>query len=282
MAEYKYDKDEIKNNLTIDQVLMLVAELGGEPILGNTGNFFIARTICHNVLGEGSRKLYYYDNTKLFKCFTDCSASFDIFELVQKVKNVNKEFKMGYTREGPQPREWQMYDAVEFVALYFGFIASSKEFADLELKLEDWDFFQKYDRRKQKQEAPKQIVELKTYDATILQYLPRPRILSWERENIDRQVMLNRGIAYDPRTSSIVIPHYDIEGQFIGIRERTMIKEDEVYGKYKPAILNGIMYNHPLGFNLYNLNNSKEAIKAIKKAIVFEGERFALVYLSAC
>ena len=32
------------------------------------------------------------------------------------------------------------------------------------------------------------------------------------------------------------------------------------------------MYNHPLGFNLYNLNNSKEAIKAIKKVIVFEGE----------
>ena len=280
MAEYKYDKDEIKNNLTIDQVLMLVAELGGEPILGNTGNFFTARTICHNVLGEGSRKLYYYDNTKLFKCFTDCSASFDIFELVQKVKNVNKEFKMGYTREGPQPREWQMYDAVEFVALYFGFIASSKEFADIELKLEDWDFFQKYDRRKQKQEAPKQIVELKTYDETILQYLPRPRILSWERENIDRQVMLNRGIAYDPRTSSIVIPHYDIEGQLIGIRERTMIKEDEVYGKYKPAILNGIMYNHPLGFNLYNLNNSKEAIKAIKKAIVFEGEKSPLLYAS--
>ena len=33
------------------------------------------------------------------------------------------------------------------------------------------------------------------------------------------------------------------------------------------------MYNHPLGFNLYNLNNSKEAIKLLKKAIVFEGKR---------
>jgi hypothetical protein len=54
---FKYDKDEIKNQLAIDDILRLVAELGGEPMMGNTGNFFTARTICHNVLGEGSRKL---------------------------------------------------------------------------------------------------------------------------------------------------------------------------------------------------------------------------------
>ena len=40
------------------------------------------------------------------------------------------------------------------------------------------------------------------------------------------------------------------------------------------------MYNHPLGFNLYNLNNSKDAIKIIKKAIVFEGEKSPLLYAS--
>ena len=40
------------------------------------------------------------------------------------------------------------------------------------------------------------------------------------------------------------------------------------------------MYNHPLGFNLYNLNNSKDAIKAMKKAIIFEGEKSPLLYAS--
>lgn len=40
------------------------------------------------------------------------------------------------------------------------------------------------------------------------------------------------------------------------------------------------MYNHPLGMNLYNLNNSKNAIKIIKKAIVFEGEKSTLLYKS--
>ena len=59
----------------------------------------------------------------------------------------------------------------------------------------------------------------------------------------------------------------------IGIRERTLIKEEENNGKYKPAIINGIMCRHPLGFNLYNLNNSKDNIKNIKKVFVFEGKR---------
>ena len=40
------------------------------------------------------------------------------------------------------------------------------------------------------------------------------------------------------------------------------------------------MYNHPLGFNLYNLNYSKNAIKAFKKAIIFEGEKSPLLYAS--
>ena len=78
----------------------------------------------------------------------------------------------------------------------------------------------------------------------------------------------------------IVIPHYNIDGELIGIRERTLIKENEENGKYKPAILNYKMYNHPLGFNLYNLNNSKQQIKNLKKAIVFEGEKSCLLYQS--
>ena len=276
----KYDKDEIKNNLTVDDVIRLVAELGGEPIMAPSGTYFTARTICHNVLGEGSHKLYYYDNTKLFQCYTDCAGSFDIYELVQKVKNTNEEFKIGYTKDGPAPRAWQLYDAVEFVAIYFGFSGESMEFQEMGYQLEDWKIFDKINQRQQKIDAPKQIIELTKYDDNILKYLPRPRILSWEKEGITNEVMKNRGIAFDPRTQSIVIPHWDINNNLVGIRERTLVKEDEKYGKYKPAILNGKMYNHPLGFNLYNLNYSKDAIQSFKKAIIFEGEKSPLLYAS--
>ena len=38
------------------------------------------------------------------------------------------------------------------------------------------------------------------------------------------------------------------------------------------------MYAHPLGVNLYNLNNSKDNIKTVGKAIVLEGEKSCLQY----
>ena len=60
-----------------------------------------------------------------------------------------------------------------------------------------------------------------------------------------------------------------------------MCKEDaERYGKYRPIYLNHILYNHPLGMNLYNLNNSKENIYGLEKAILFESEKSCLLYQS--
>ena len=278
----KFNKDEIKNNLTIEQIFDLVAELGGDPIMSGNGSFFTSRTICHNAVGEGSHKLYYYDNTKLFQCYTDCAGSFDIFELIMKVKNINNEFKIYYNEEGaPTPRDWQLFDAVHYVAFYFN-IESEDENEDFNSlkKLPDWDLFLKYEKRQKKLESSKQIIELNTYDESILKFLPHPRILPWEKEGMDFNVLSKRGIAYNPVTHGIVIPHYDMYNNLVGIRERTLIKEEEKFGKYKPSILNGKMYNHPLGFNLYNLNNSKEAIKILKKVIVFEGEKSPLLYAS--
>jgi hypothetical protein len=55
----KYDKDEIKQQLTLQQVYDYVAELGGDPKYDVVqSDCFIARTICHNPAGEGSHKLY--------------------------------------------------------------------------------------------------------------------------------------------------------------------------------------------------------------------------------
>ena len=94
--------------------------------------------------------------------------------------------------------------------------------------------------------------------------------------------MLNHAkIGYYPGEAQITIPHFDKDGRFIGLRGRTMVAEDaERYGKYRPIKVNGQMYNHPLGMNLYNFNNSRRNIPKIKKAIVFESELFALVCLS--
>ena len=79
-----YNKDELKESLTVDQIFNFLEEYGGEPEYTSFG--IISRTICHNLPQEGSRKLYYYDNTKLFKCYTGCDSTFDIFELFIKIK----------------------------------------------------------------------------------------------------------------------------------------------------------------------------------------------------
>lgn len=262
------DKDELKNSLTIDQVWELVSELGGEP-QPIKNEMFISRTICHNKAGSGSYKLYYYNNTHLFRCYTDCpEGSFDIYQLVQKQKTIADNIK------------WSLPKAIYFVAFFFGFSTQSFDFGSTQENLQDWQVLSNYERNQIVHEQQKQIVDLKIYDRKILQYLPHVRIPAWEQEGISAEIMNKRGIVYDPVNEGIVIPHYDINNQLIGIRERTLIKENELYGKYRPAVINGQMYNHALSFNLYNLNDSKDNIAEMRKCLVFEGEKSCLKYAS--
>ena len=78
-----FDKNEIKESLSTEDIYNLLQEWGGEPEFTSFG--IISSTICHNLPGEGSRKLYFYENSRLFKCYTECDSTFDIFELTIKV-----------------------------------------------------------------------------------------------------------------------------------------------------------------------------------------------------
>ena len=81
-----FDKLKVREALTSDNIFDLLQEFGGDPNRSSFG--FTSTTICHNPPGEGSRKLYYYENTGLFKCFTGCDEFFDIFQLVMKVSQI--------------------------------------------------------------------------------------------------------------------------------------------------------------------------------------------------
>ena len=262
------DKDTLKNELTIDQIFNLLSELGGQPI--QKGECIVSKTICHNKIDEideASYKLYYYNNTHLFHCYTGCDEpSFDIFELVIKVKK-----NAGIN--------WSLSKSVNYVAKFFGYSVEENDldFEEMSFKdLPDWEILKKYDNIGTPEKE--QEIKLKVYDKKILKYLPKPRIKVWEDEGISKEVIKQCNICYDPVNQGIVIPHYDIDGKLIGIRERTLIKEEEANGKYRPAWLNGTLYNHPLGFNLYNLNHSKDNIRILKKAVVFEAEKSTMLY----
>lgn len=265
---YSYDKDQIKNSLTLDQIEEVLTEFGGEP--ERRGEILVSRTICHC---GNSHKLYYYPNTNLFRCYTDCADVFDIFELTRKVMS----------REQPKAREdseWNLPEAIDYIAKKFGFASNTNNtgFEDLST-VKDLALFDQYDRIKNIS-TETQEVELKEYQSDILKHLPHPKIEPWLKEGISQESMDNHGICFDPKNYGIVIPHFDINNRLVGIRERTLIKENEIYGKYRPALIGKQLYNHPLSFNLYNLNMSKDNIKRNKKAFIFEGEKSCLLFSS--
>lgn len=251
--------------MTIDNIFELLQEWGGDPEWTSFG--ILSSTICHNLPGEGSRKLYYYENTDLFACYTGCGTSFDIFELTSKVAAIQAK------------KEYDLNDAVRWIAYRFG-ISAKYEVHD-EDQIDDWQYLNNYDRV-QSTEIKDFHVELKEYDPIILTRLNyKLRIGPWLREGISQEAIRHNYIGFYPGGDQITIPHFDKDGRFIGLRGRTLCAEEgELYGKYRPVRINSQLYNHPLGMNLYNLNNSKENIKTMGKAIIFESEKSCLLYQS--
>ena len=262
-----YNKGEIREQLEIEHIFELLQEWGGDPEY--TGFGILSATICHNEPGVGSRKLYYYSNSGLFRCYTGCDSYFDIFELVIKVYKIQHN------------REMDLNDAVRWVAQRFG-ISGSIEDDTLESELEDWKTLAGYDRIKEVELKVTPEVLLKEYDKKILDnFNYKVKITPWLNEGISQDALTAARIGFYPGGDQITIPHFDQDGRFIGLRGRTLCAEDaERYGKYRPLRVCGQTYNHPLGMNLYNYNFAKDNIKIIEKAIVFEGEKSVLKYKS--
>ena len=261
-----FDKLKIREALTDENIYDLLQEWGGDPSRDTFG--YVSATICHNPPGEGSRKLYYYENTGLFRCYTGCDSYFDIFELTTKVAQIqwNKEFDLN--------------DAVRWIAQRFGFSGDHEDRPEDE-DLDDWKYLANYERI--------QDIELKTSSIVLKEYEPEilerfnydVKITPWLREGITRSAIDQGRIGFYPGGDQITIPHFDKNGRFIGLRGRTVCAEDgERFGKYRPMKINKLLYNHPLGMNLYNFNNSKKNISIMKKAIIFEGEKSCLLYQS--
>ena len=253
-----YDKSEIRDSLTIENIFELLQEWGGDPEYTSFG--ILSSTICHNMPGEGSKKLYYYENSDLFKCYTGCDSSFDIFELAIKVAAIQSNKQM------------DLNDAVRWVAFKFGMIGSYVEEQE-NLALSDWKIISDYEKL-QDIEIKNYDIILKEYDSSVLNnFNYKVKIKPWLDEDITQQVLNHARIGFFAGGDQITIPHYDQNGRLVGLRGRTLCAEEaEKYGKYRPLKINKDWYNHPLGMNLYNLNNSKDNIKTMKKAIVFESE----------
>lgn len=254
------DKDELKNSLTKEQIIDIVKELGSGCKPDSNGNL-IFQTICHNPIGEGSWKLYYYDDIHMFRCFTDCNEFFDIYKLIQKVKNI------------------PFIQALNYVQNFFGFGTKNKggftrESYDL---TDDWDLINKYtDYHKILQ---KEKFEHKILPEGLLTLFDEIYPSPWLNEGIGKDTLDLFNIKMDLSQQQIIIPHYDMNGNLIGIRCRNLDKYKLDYlgiGKYMPVILQNQMYNHNLSKNLYGYNITKDAIRRVKKIAIWESEKSVL------
>ena len=240
--------DEIKNNLSENDIISFLQDLGGEPY--KQGNSIISRTICHNPPYDGSHKLYYDNNGKYWHCFTECSCSYDIFSLVEKVKGVS--FK----------------DALKYVQDYFGYPESDNPIDYTEQI--DMSFFNKFKKKEESVKLPK-------VDDKILNVFDNSYHISWVKDHIMPSSMKRFNIKLDVINQRIVIPTRSDKGDLVGVRVRNLDEEMVSKGfKYLPMKHNGVLYNFPMGNVLYGLYENRDNIERVKKLVIFESEKSVL------
>lgn len=248
MSELK----DLMNGLSDSEVIDIMTQLGADRYT-RSGNSIIFPTICHNHdASEASMKLYYYSKTKTFHCYTDCGCTFNIIEM----------FKKRYELLNIQ------YDFYKDIVLKIGGRASRRQKETFYVPYETL-----YEKHNHDVEVNMPILNKGLLNA----YTFHPTA-EWLADGISEEAMKIYNIRYSILENKIIIPHYDMNGNLIGIRGRALNDEDIVYGKYMPVKIEGKLYNHPLGYNLYGLNFVRENIRRYKTAIVAEAEKSCLQY----
>ena len=108
-------------------------------------------------------------------------------------------------------------------------------------------------------------------------YIP----LSWYDEGIKDEIADIFQIKFYINQNKAIIPHYDINGNLVGIRGRTFFKHEIENGKkYMPITIQNLTYKYPMSFNLYGIFQNQDNIKQFKKAIIFESEKAVMLYSS--
>jgi hypothetical protein len=187
----------------------------------------------------------------MFHCYTQCSCSFDIYELIKKRYEL-----LGIS-----------YDFFKDIVLKVG----DKSALSFEDSLVD-----SYQSECEKYDIKQTEVNLKEIDSNILNSFTKFYTPEWQSDGIGIEAMKTFNILYSIPQNKIIIPHYDVSNRLIGIRGRALNEEDLKFGKYMPIQIMDELYNHPLGYNLYGLNLNKENIRKKKMAIIFESEKAVL------
>lgn len=239
------DYQAILEYLTEDKVKSILEKL--KIPYHDHGGYLTMPTYCHNSMTEeASEKLYYYKNNKIFMCFTE-----------DGVMPIFKFLKNFYEAQGMQ---WDWYRDIYNLIVDDNF-QNQFEYTTERYHSLTADFSKSTPR--ELPIVPKGILNIFT------KYYP----IEWLSDNITKEAMDKFNILYSSTQNRIIIPHYNPDGNLIGIRSRALNQNDiEQFGKYMPVQIEGKWYSHPLSLNLYGLYENKENIKNSGICFVFEAE----------
>lgn len=248
---------ELREEMSEETIKTILEQFNVLPF-DETDAFIIFPTCCHNLEG-GSPKLYYYKNTHLFHCYTECSETFDIFHLLVKMMKL-------------RGKDITLHNAVQLCDLDDG------ENIDYnQSELEDYRYMLRLERAVTADQLP----PIPVYDKSVLDkyVFNRTGLSPWYNEGISYEAMRKFNILYSPIDNAIVIPNYDFDGQLVGVRGRFLDEEvAQKYGKYRPLYDGDVCLRHPTGRSLYGLYQNKAAIMKKHTVIIVEGEKSVLHY----
>ena len=249
-------KKDIIDSITLNDVKIFLESLGVEQIVVNEEKqYLICPTICHNPLEEAeSMKLYWYQDNKIFRCYTECNEAMSIFKLYQKFMEINQ-----YPVNDEEAKLYVQN------CLHHIIITSAKQTNNYKLDIEKYKY-------------TTTIPVLDEYPSTILSYFTKYYHPSWLKDGITPASMDKFKIGFSLGQNKIIIPHFDINGRLVGIRGRALEKKEiEESGKYRPIQIGKIIYTHPLQFNLYGIYEHKQGIQRRRSAIIAEAEKSVML-----
>ena len=246
------DYEEIISNLDVDSVISMMEKLGADRH-SDRGAYVVFPTICHNIdASEASMKLYFYKDTKLFVCYTEC-GNMSIFKFLKHYYE---------TRQIEYDWYQDIYEVVRDCSNFKGV---------------DGFVVEKYKSLRDRYEVKRKEKELPKYMSHVLDCFVQTYPQEWLDDGISKKTMDRFNISYSISQNKIIIPHYDILGRLVGIRGRALNDwEVENIGKYAPIQVEGIWYKHPLSMNLYGLDRTFMDIRRNGVCYLFESEKSVL------
>lgn len=246
---------ELNDSLTPERIIQLVLNLGADRY-EEKNDCIIFPSICHNLNSEDANmKLYYYKANKLFHCYSGCGESFNIFGLFERRYNL-----LGIEYNFYQDIVLKVAEGIETT------------------KNNNLGFYVPYESEYERFKIQSPQINFKIYSSNFLNIFSNYAPREWLDEGISKETLEYYNIKYCISQNKIVIPHYNKNGELIGIRARALNEEDIEIGKYMPITIENYCYSHPLGYNLYGLNLVKGNLRKFKTAIVVEGEKSCMLY----